>query len=44
MCAKAKGNPENALSKSALALRDIFNTSNVCVPLFFDFAAIAIPS
>jgi len=28
MCAKAKGNPENALSKSALALRDIFNTSN----------------
>jgi len=28
MCAKAEGQPENALSKSALALRDIFNTSS----------------
>jgi len=27
MCAKAKSNPSNALSKSALALREIFNTS-----------------
>lgn len=39
MCAKAKGNPDNALSKSALALRDIFNISKVCVFLYFPSVA-----